>query len=106
MLFASITVSGSGYNIQGNALHFSIVTVQPNTIFQVDAINTNTLTIGSGATVTIQAISGGPLAETMESVPEPSSATLFAVAGAAALLCLGSKRRRSQFKAIGCRREE
>jgi len=39
--------------------------VQPSTNVDVSAINTGTLTIGAGATVTIAAIPGGPLAELM-----------------------------------------
>ncbi|MGA2061522.1 MAG: LamG-like jellyroll fold domain-containing protein [Thermoguttaceae bacterium] len=63
--FGSITVSGSGYHFQGNAYKSSTVEVQPSTNVDVSAINTGTLTIGAGATVTIAAIPGGPLAALM-----------------------------------------
>jgi len=44
------------------------------------SISQNTLTIGSGATVTIQAIPGGPLSNTIAAVPEPSTLVLLAAA--------------------------
>jgi hypothetical protein len=61
-VFGSITVSGSGYNFQGNAYQSSMVQVQSNTNVEVNAITTGTLTIGAGSVVTIAPIPGGPLA--------------------------------------------
>jgi len=44
------------------------------------SIQLGTLSIGSGATVTIQAIPGGPLSDTIATVPEPSTLVLLAAA--------------------------
>jgi hypothetical protein len=92
--FDSLTVSASGYNIQGNALHSAKVTVLPGVSFQCKGIYTSTLTIGSGATVTIEAISGGPQGGEITPVPEPGAWILLATA------CLAMLAYR---RAIGCR---
>jgi fibronectin-binding autotransporter adhesin len=92
--FDSLTVSASGYNIQGNALHSAKVTVLPGVSFQCKGIYANTLTIGNGATVTIEAISGGPQGGEITPVPEPGAWILLA---AACLAMLAYRR------AIGCR---
>jgi autotransporter-associated beta strand protein len=80
VLFGSITISGSGYDVQGNALKCSLLTVQPDVIFQVNAIIANQLTIGSGATVVIRPISGGPQGGEITPVPEPNAIILLGAA--------------------------
>ncbi len=62
IVFGTITVSGSGYHFQGNSHQASTFEVQSNTSVEVNAISTDTLTIGAGSVLTISAISGGPLA--------------------------------------------
>ncbi len=42
-------------------------------------ISVNILTIGAGSTITIQAISGGPLGEAITPVPEPSALILLGI---------------------------
>ena len=58
-----------------------------------DSIDTATLTLGPGATLTIRAISGGPTADQqpISPVPEPSTSVLLI---AALILCCMRKRRR------------
>ena len=75
-VFGSITVSGSGYHFQGNAYQSSTFEVQPNTNVEVNAIYTDTLTIGAGATVTIAAIPGGPHAANSALKPLAADALL------------------------------
>ncbi len=55
------------------------------------SISQGALTIGSGATVTIEAIPGGPLSDTITAVPEPS---IFALLAAAFLILAYSLARR------------
>ncbi|MGD0515897.1 MAG: autotransporter-associated beta strand repeat-containing protein [Thermoguttaceae bacterium] len=57
------------------------------------SIRQGTLTIGSGATVTIQAIAGGPLGGTITPVPEPGAWVLLATACLA--ICVGKRMRRN-----------
>ncbi|MGD0518217.1 MAG: Calx-beta domain-containing protein, partial [Thermoguttaceae bacterium] len=59
-IFASITVSGSGYVFQGNVYQSSMVEVQSNINVEANAINTGTLTIGAGGVFTISALPSGP----------------------------------------------
>ena len=63
IVFGSITVSGSGYNLQGNTYHASNVELQPNTQLEVASVNTGTLTLGVGSRITITPIPGGPTAD-------------------------------------------
>ena len=63
IVFGSITVSGSGYNLQGNTYHASNVELQPNTQLEVASVNTGTLTLGVGSRITISPIPGGPTAD-------------------------------------------
>jgi autotransporter-associated beta strand protein len=58
-----------------------------------NSINVNTLTIGSGATVTIQAIPGGPSGYTIAPVPEPST-LVFLGFGAISLIGYTWRRRK------------
>ncbi len=61
-VFGTITVSGSGYQFQGNAYQASTVVMLSNANAVVNAIQTITLTIGPGATLTIAPLPGGPTA--------------------------------------------
>ena len=70
-VFGSVTVSGSGYQFQGNAYQSSTVEVQANTNVEVNAIHTDTLTLGAGATLTIAAIPGGPQAANITHLDAP-----------------------------------
>jgi hypothetical protein len=56
------------------------------------SIEVDTLTIESGATVTIQAIPGGPLGNTITAVPEPSALVLMGI-GSIGLLAYAWRRR-------------
>jgi hypothetical protein len=62
-IFGSITVSGSGYHFQGNSYQASMVGVQPNTNVEVNAIHSDTLTLGAGSVFTISPIPAGPQAQ-------------------------------------------
>jgi hypothetical protein len=61
------------------------------------SINVNTLTIGSGVTVTIQPIPGGPLAlsDNLQSVAEPSTLAFLGV-NLVGLLAYAWRRRASR----------
>jgi hypothetical protein len=61
-VFGSITVSGSGYHFQNNDSTSASVQVQSGAQLEVDNLVAGTLTIGSGATLTIAPIPGGPTA--------------------------------------------
>jgi len=78
------TISGTGtLNLSGG------ITGSHNLEVDIDltatSIQVDTLTIGSGITVTIAAIPGGPLAGTITAVPEPSTLVLLGI-GAISLL--------------------
>jgi hypothetical protein len=73
-VFGSITVSGSGYHFQGNAYQSSMVEVQSNINIEVNAVHSDTLTLDAGATLTIAAIPGGPLAADSALTPLATSA--------------------------------
>ena len=73
------TISGTGMlNLSGGITGSHVLEVDNNLI--ATSIQVDTLTIGSGATVTIQAIPGGPLSGTITAVPEPSTLALLAAA--------------------------
>jgi polygalacturonase len=55
-------------------------------------INVDTLTVGSGATLTIQPLTGGPLGDAAAPLPEPSALALFAI-GAFMLIVYVSRQR-------------
>lgn len=88
--FGTITVSGDGYKLLGNAIQASIVEVLPNINLQVNAINANLVTIGSGATLVIAPNPGGPLGMEITPVPEPSLLALLAGAFSMSLYYLRS----------------
>ena len=56
-----------------------------------DSVNVGTLTLTAGATLTINAIPGGPLARSLTAVPEPSTWLLIALAAGA--LLIGKRRK-------------
>ena len=58
-IFGSITVSGSGYQIQGNAYQSSTFEVQANTNVEVNSIFSDTLNMGAGSVLNIAPIAGG-----------------------------------------------
>ena len=60
--FGSIIISGSEYNFLTGDLSSSSVQLQSGAQLTATSINTDTLTIGAGATLTIAPIAGGPLA--------------------------------------------
>jgi autotransporter-associated beta strand protein len=68
------TISGGGIQGQGKTQ------VDIGASLTAQSIKQDTLTIGSGATVTISPIPGGPLSGTMLPVPEPSVFVLLACA--------------------------
>ena len=57
-----------------------------------ESINVNTLTIGSGAFVSIQPIAGGPLSVAITAVPEPSTIALLGVSAISILLVWGRRK--------------
>jgi probable HAF family extracellular repeat protein len=74
------TIIGTGtLNLSGGITGSHILEVDIN--LTATSIQVDTLTIGSGATVTIQAIPGGPLAlsDNLSSVPEPSTVILLGI---------------------------
>jgi autotransporter-associated beta strand protein len=76
------SVTGAGALGVGNGLAASILTA--------DSIQTGVLTIAAGSTVTINALPGGPqsAAESLSSVPEPSTLALLIAAAAGIILYL------------------
>jgi probable HAF family extracellular repeat protein len=87
------TISGTGtLNLSGGITGSHVLEVDNN--LTATSIQVDTLTIGSGATVTIQAIPGGPLAlsDNLSSVPEPSTVILLGI-GAISLLAYAWRRR-------------
>jgi hypothetical protein len=88
-------ISGTGtLNLSGGITGSHDLEVDIN--LTATSIQVDTLTIGSGATVTIQAIPGGPLAmdDNLSSVPEPSTLVLLGI-GAIGLLAYGWRKRRA-----------
>jgi len=95
-LLMSFVPSGGGDVIVGDATH--------NATLTANSIDVNSLTIGAGSTVTINAVSGGPTttggAGNVSQVPEPGTWVLLA-AGAACLLSLLRPRRRAAVSCVG-----
>ncbi len=102
-VFKTVSVNKPNLNINTAALAtFEVVNsahvvgaISGNGITKVDtggsltaaSISQDTLTVGSGATIIIQAIPGGPHGGTITPVPEPSSFVLLAGAFIMALYC-------------------
>ena len=88
------TISGTGtLTLSGGITGSYDLEVDSN--LTATSIQVDTLTIGSGATVTIQAILGGPLAlrDSLKSVPEPSTFVLLGM-GTLSLLAYTWRRRK------------
>ena len=91
-LMNDASISGSG------TLHLSGGLSGPHALnvlsgdLTANSIFVDSLTVASGTTVTIQPIPGGPLANTITAVPEPSTLVLFCV-GAISLLTFAWRRR-------------
>ena len=110
--------SSATVNVLGNQTISSAVILNSNTIFSGDgtltlsrgvssthgmdvlsgniiakSISVNTLTLGSGSTLTIQPIPSGPLGEALAPVPEPSAVVLLGM-GICGLLACGWRRRK------------
>jgi hypothetical protein len=77
-LFGSVTVSGSGYNLQGNPYQSSKVEVQPNAQLEVGSVNTGILSLGIGSRITISPIPGGP-GTTSSAVASPKTTAIQAI---------------------------
>jgi autotransporter-associated beta strand protein len=72
-LSASIDdITGSGDLIVGNGSSAALLSA--------DSIAVDSLTIAAGSKITLSAISGGPLSDVMQPVPEPSSILLLSLA--------------------------
>jgi hypothetical protein len=72
------TISGPGtLNLSGGITGSHDLEVDSD--LTATSIQVDTLTIGAGATVTIQPIPGGPLAGTITAVPEPSTLILLGI---------------------------
>jgi hypothetical protein len=85
---------GSGtLNLSGGVSGPHVLEVDLN--LTATSIQVDTLTIGSGATVTIQAIPGGPLGNTIAPVPEPSALVLLGI-GFISLLRYAWRKRRAK----------
>jgi fibronectin-binding autotransporter adhesin len=69
------------------------IDVQAGARLVADSIYADTLTIGAGSIVTIQAIPGGPLGNTFTAVPEPSTLVLLGIC-ALGLLAYAWRRRK------------
>jgi autotransporter-associated beta strand protein len=68
----------NGSHVIGAISGSGITKIDAGASLTAASINQGTLTIGSGATVTIQAIPGGPQSGPITSVPEPSALLLLA----------------------------
>jgi polygalacturonase len=93
VLSSDVNITGSGsLGLTGGISGAHAINVQGGNV-AAKSINVNTLTVGSGATVTIQAIPGGPasLNEDLKSVPEPSTVILI-VTGAFSLFVFAWRR--------------
>ncbi|MGA2799428.1 MAG: PEP-CTERM sorting domain-containing protein, partial [Thermoguttaceae bacterium] len=74
--------AGSEFDVTGNLTGSGITIVDG--LLTADSIVQNTLTIGDGATVTINPIPGGPLGDgTIRAVPEPGTFIMLLIAAAA-----------------------
>jgi len=76
-----IVDSGSSLSVKGGLTGAGQTTVMGSSTLTADAISQNVLTIGAGSTVTIRALSGGPLSADFQAVPEPGTLFLLGMAG-------------------------
>jgi hypothetical protein len=75
--------SGSEFTVTGNLTGTGITIVDG--VLTADSIVQNTLTIGDGATLTINALAGGPLGDgTTRAVPEPGTLIMLLIAAVTA----------------------
>jgi autotransporter-associated beta strand protein len=84
----------NGMHVVGAINGSGITQVDGGASLTAESILQGTLTIGSDATVTIQAIPGGPLSGTIAPVPEPSTLSILAGALILFTLCWMKKSRR------------
>jgi autotransporter-associated beta strand protein len=89
----SLTVgTGSSFVVSGNLTGNGSTTV--NGAMTANAIFQNTLTVGAGATVTINPFPGGPLgSQSLAPVPEPSTLVMLLFAAAGVVWYRASRRR-------------
>ncbi len=81
----------NGVHTVGAIMGSGITQVDNGANLSVASILQNTLNVGSGATVTIRPIAGGPLGDTIAPVPEPSNCALLSI-GAISLLAYAWRR--------------
>ena len=80
-----LTKSGPGIlTLAGSGTYAGLTVVNGGTL-QVNSLNTSTLTIGAGATLTIAALPGGPIGSltplyNVKPIPEPSVMVLLSIA--------------------------
>jgi autotransporter-associated beta strand protein len=86
------TVSGGILNVSALSTPAATVAVYSNAALNANSLVCNTLTLAAGATVTINAIAGGPQGDAIAPVPEPSTLALLGI-GAVSLLAYAWRRR-------------
>jgi autotransporter-associated beta strand protein len=82
--------------LQVAAATASVVDVQAGALLIADSLTATTLTLGTGSTVTIRAISGGPTADQQSTLPVPEPGSLALLISGLTLFYIQKRRRRAR----------